>query len=403
MRIVAEAVSPAVARAAGLTASAVTRSTAVCENVAGTDMILSSQNVFYYLLDRGLISLESLVDGDFMVVDVSSRNRNFKIIRREGPSYFVKQVKAWDPQAIATLQCEATCYRLAHDTRELSPLAALMPQFHIFDRERQILVIELIPGSESIAEYHRRLGRFPAQVGSRLGELLGSYHRDAAALPADHPQAAVFARKIPWVLSLHQLHASSLGTLSGANARLLDIVHSHPGFRDRLDRLHGEWRPDRLVHGDIKWENCLISNGHDTSAGPTLKLVDWEVADLGDATWDVGAIFQSYLVAWIASMPLSPAAPPAQLIARARYPLEDMRPAIQAFWRSYVATRGLNREEERPLLERSVEYAAARMIQTAYEWMHESATMTTNNLCFLQVSLNVLTSPVDAARDLLAL
>jgi phosphotransferase family enzyme len=366
-------------------------------------MILSAQNVFYYLLDQGLISLESLVDGDFMVVDASSRHRNFKIIRRESPSYFVKQVKEWDPQTIATLQCEATCYRLAHGTRELNPLAVLMPRYHVFDPERQVLVIELIPGSESVAEYHRRLGRFPTEVGSRLGELLGSYHRDAVPLPADHPQAAVFARRIPWVLSLHQLPAGSLGMLSGANARLLDIVHGHPGFRDRLDRLQREWRPDRIVHGDIKWENCLVFNGADTPAGPTLKLVDWEVADLGDASWDVGAIFQCYLVAWIASMPLSPDVPPAQLIARARYPLEDMRPAIQAFWRSYVATRGLDREEERPLLERSVEYAAARMIQTAYEWMHESATMTTNNLCFLQVSLNVLTNPADAARDLLAL
>jgi hypothetical protein len=131
--------------------------------------------------------------------------------------------------------------------------------------------------------------------------------------------------------------------------------------------------------------------------------VDWELADFGDACWDAGAVFQSYLSFWVFSMPATPGVPAEQLVGSAQFPVEKMQPAIRAFWRSYVETRGLGAEEARAALERSVGYGAARMIQTAYEYMFYAPQITASALYLLQLSLNILKSPREATASLLAL
>jgi len=119
--------------------------------------VLSLGNVVYYLLERGFVDAESVVNGDFLAVDSSRRNRNFKVIRRNHPSYFVKQAQNIDPEAGITLHREATCYWLAGSRPDLAPLRALMPGFRGYDLPRRTLVLELAPGGETLAEYHRRL------------------------------------------------------------------------------------------------------------------------------------------------------------------------------------------------------------------------------------------------------
>ena len=46
-------------------------------------MLLTSTNIVHYLLERGLVSAEQVVDGDYMVVEAPRRNRNFKVMKRD--------------------------------------------------------------------------------------------------------------------------------------------------------------------------------------------------------------------------------------------------------------------------------------------------------------------------------
>jgi Ser/Thr protein kinase RdoA (MazF antagonist) len=366
-------------------------------------MILTRNNLADYLLERGLLSFESVVDGNLMVVEASRRNRNFKVIRKNHPGYFVKQIKEWEPQSIATLQCEATCYWLAQNDPRLSEtdLVQLMPRYYFYDSSRHALVTELLPDGENLSEYHRRLGKFPMEIARQLGRRLGGYHRDAGEGLKESPHASVFTRKVPWVLSVHQHSALLFNPLSAANARLLEIVRAYPEFQERLDALRAEWQVNGLIHGDMKWDNCLVCAEDQENGESALKVVDWEMADLGDVCWDVGAIFQAYLSFWISSIPSTGEAPSPELIARAQYPLEEMQPAIRAFWETYAESFEAAKRQE--LLERSMKYGAARMIQTAYEWMYYSQQVTASTLYLLQVSMNILKNPTEAISSLLGL
>ncbi len=56
-------------------------------------MLITASNICHYLIAQRVISSESVADGDFAVVDVSCRNRNFKVIRKSHSGYFVKQIQ----------------------------------------------------------------------------------------------------------------------------------------------------------------------------------------------------------------------------------------------------------------------------------------------------------------------
>src|ERR1051325_9045059 len=96
-------------------------------------MLIDPGNVAYFLAERRLLTFDSVVDGDLMVVDQTSRNRNLKIVRRKSPGFFIKQVSCRSPKDTQSMGREAACYRLARQHPELSTLRALMPEFYHFD------------------------------------------------------------------------------------------------------------------------------------------------------------------------------------------------------------------------------------------------------------------------------
>ena len=347
-------------------------------------MILTTRNLSTYLLSRGLLSYQSIVDGDLIISDASHRNRAFRVLRSAQPGYFVKQIRQWDPVSITGWEREDTCYRRLSSS-------GILPKHHASDVESHILVLELVPGSETLSEYHRRLASCPVAIGRKQGTALSALHRATQGKEDDG--------KIPWILSVHETKPEFFDSLSPANARLLEIVQGYPEYCDLLTALRRDWQPCCLIHGDVKWDNFLIraGEGHESD----VLVVDWEMAGFGDPCWDAGSVFQSYLNFWIYSMPFHETMQADALTRRAQYPLEQMQPAIRGFWESYASGMGFDSRTSRAMLERSARCGAARMIQSAYEMMAQWQQMLPTGAAMLQTSFNVLTRPAEAVRDLL--
>lgn len=363
-------------------------------------MLLNSDSVVHYLLQRGLLTFDSVVDGDLQVVEAPRRNRNFKLFRQQRPGVFVKQVQQWDAQAIATVQREGSCYSLVQTLPELATLSGLLPKFLAYDPVRHVLVLELLSGLETLAEHHQRLGKFPVEIAGVLAEALGSYHHETRRKLSSVPQASIFPRQAPWALSMHLQQPEWFQSLSAANSQLLQIIKKYDQFATTLNHLQAQWNYDSLIHGDIKWDNCLVQDAGGPGDKPVVKVVDWEMADLGDALWDVAAILQSYLSYWILSMPVWPGATAEQMIARAPWPLELLQAPMRAFWDTYRQVAEIPSAERKALLMRTISYSAARMIQSAYESLSFSVQMNSNALYLLQVSMNILLQPEEGAAEL---
>ncbi len=363
-------------------------------------MTLSPDNLVYYLLERGLATRESVVNGCVEISEIARRNRNFKVRQSNGPGYFLKQVRRWEPEPLRTLQAEAQCYQLATEHEVFADLRDIVPRFHSWDPRRAVLVTELLEGAETVTEHHFRNDAFPVFVAEQLGRAFGSYHRKAAA-SGPPPVNGLFPRRAAWALSLHDMPPQSVQDASGGIYQMLGMIRQFPQFAESFEKLRAAWRADAVIHSDIKWDNCLLYTGPDGTR--KLKVVDWEMADWGDSCWDVAAIFSAYLFFWVQSLPSNGLANPSALVEQTRFPIERMHPAIRAFWSTYQECRGVSGQASRDLLQRSVRYAGARNIQTAFETLQTLPQAHSGTVLLLQLSMNVLANPDEAARELLGI
>lgn len=347
-------------------------------------MLTTTPNdLVHYLLERGLLAPEAVVDGGLTVIAAARRNNNFAVVCRGGASYFVKTLQPSAAQALETLRQEASLYAMARTEESLGPLRDVLPQFHLYDPQRSILVVEHIPNAKTISELHMQFGEAPEWIAESLGRALAAIHRaGAAALPRLDPNA--FRRITPWALSLHQITPS----FGQPGVQLQTLLMTYPEYAQALDAMRVGWRANSVIHGDMKFDNCLFTGA---DAARRLHIVDWELADLGDELWDVAGILQNYLYwsavstqtsgAWSASMPF-----------------EKLQPAMAAFWNAWAGERGVAESERQPQLERASAFAAARLLQSVMEMLVVTPVMSGHVALMLQTSLNILRDPAAMAR-----
>ncbi len=361
--------------------------------------MLAQSEVAPYLLKHRLVSAESIVEGDLVVMDVSRRNRNYKVVSESGSSYLLKQ--GIGAEGRATLANEAAVYQLLQSDTSTYGLDCYLPRCYGYDPEEHILILELVRNGQDLREYHTSRGRFSTTVAGMLGNALGLLHRQMREQRKWSEDGHRFSDQPPWVLSVHRADLSLFRHISNANIQVIKIIQRFPEFCEHLDTLRQGWLVETLIHRDLKWDNCIVLAKRGLQRKTGLMIVDWELANRGDPCWDVASVFNDYLSFWLFSIPLTGETPSERFIELTRYPLERMQPAIRSFWQSYVRQMGLSSTVANEWLQRAVRYGATRLVQTAFEQMQMSARLMGNAVCLLQLSLNILRRPQEALVNLL--
>ena len=365
-------------------------------------MEIVTRNIVQYLIRRRLVTQEALVDGGLMLSMQRSRNRFIWVKQKPGrPSYFIKQALATEAMSTITVAREAAIYQGAFADERLTPLKNLLPRFHHFDADDAVLITELIDKSEHLAVKPAQAGSCRPVLAGKLGAAIASYHQ-IRSVP-DRPQAALFPQEPPWVLFLHIRPRNANLERSPACSAIIDMLVKAPGLAEHFAGLRASWARDTLIHCDLKWENCLLSPVDAPLEEQKLHIIDWELADIGDAAWDVGSIFQSYLNLWIASMNPIPGAALDVVSGTATVMIDTIQQAIAVFWDSYAATSEHVRVGGKQFIVHCVRMMAARMCISAFEGSAKSATVDLRALLMVQVALNVLDNPVHAIHSLLSL
>ncbi|HKO54578.1 MAG TPA: phosphotransferase, partial [Thermoanaerobaculia bacterium] len=226
-----------------------------------------------------------------------------------------------------------------------------------------------------------------------IGTALATCHRALSdRVRFDDTQArAPFPARIPQMLQIDRLDVFAASGQSDGQALLLLAAQGNETLTRGIARLRDAWQVNSLVHGDMKWHNCVAS-------GEGLFLVDWESADLGDAAWDVAGILQSYLAQWIWVAGAGP-----ELSSDAAAVLDALHDSVALFWSAYVSSLPLPLPARPAFLERAVALAAARLLQTAYEALRDAKAMTPLTVRLLQAAINVLDDTAAAGRELFGL
>ncbi len=359
--------------------------------------MLSDDEVVKYLRERAL--LHPRAAGTPNVVDASRRNRNVQVSTDSDVGFFVKQ--GVGPDRAATVANEADAYHRLAGKAASNGLDRYLPRYYGYDPPRHLLVLGLVPGSQSLHEYHATRGRFSVTLARALGDALGYVH--GIPRPEGQNDRHSPVGKAPWVLSLHRPDLGVLQRLSSATIELVRILQQIPDLCGQLDSLRLEWKATTLIHNDIRWDNCLVYAASNTNRVTRLKLIDWELAGAGDPSWDIGCAFSEYLTFWLSSIPITGDTPPDRFLHLSRHPIERMQPAIRALWQSYLLRLGADPDESAVLLLHAVRYAAAKLVQSAFERTQSSAWITSDVICLLQLSLNILQEPNEAVATLLGI
>lgn len=369
-------------------------------------MTLTVDSATPYLVSRGLVAVASIVEGDYVVIDSARRNRNLKVVCEGAPSYLIKQPDRNEPGSEQTIRLEAGFYELCRTWERAAGMQAVVPRLFAFYPDDDVLVIELLRDAVPLWQHYAAADaeHFPIGVAAALGRALGVFHTAfRGCSPGDHRWLAGLGAHAPWILWVHKPGPDILERISPANLQTLKILQKEPRLSSRLDDLRRRWRVESLVHNDVKGENVLVRAGDGEASGPDVRIVDWELVQFGDPAWDVGAVFHDFLLFWIASMPLSATRTPEQMLEEAQYPLTAMQPAIRACWREYRRTCALGADDAAGLLSRAVGYAAARLIQSAYERAHGAVALPNQSVMSLQLAANILADPDAALLHLLGI
>ena len=352
-------------------------------------LLLSAVDVPEYLLAHGLLSPRSIIDSDVVIRELSGRNRTFGAECRNAPSYLLKQNTTAETNAAS----EGDVYRALSATASMRPYLA---QFHGYDADGRILVTEYFPAGEDLASFHLRRSRPPARTASAIGTVLAALHR----VPVEQAGPIMNRRRRSPALAVHRPGRRLVTESSRTAMEVVKIIQGTDGFGAQLDALHRDWSATTPVHQDVRFKNFVWTPPSSTSSRPRLKLIDWELACLGDPAWDIGSALGNYLSLWLTSIPATGSYPVAQSAELARCPLSGVQRAIRACWHAYVKVCCPD-DAGAALLPRTVRYAAARLVQTTFETAQDSTSLTADMVLHLQVAFNMLQRPREAASHLL--
>jgi 5-methylthioribose kinase len=363
-------------------------------------MLVDQHEVIPYLVERKLVSEKSIIDGVLSVQDLSRRNRNFRVICENGASYLLKQGVTREGRA--SVAREARVLRLTQSIFQDARLSEHVPALRHYDSSTGVLVLDLFNGATDLRQHYARTGRFGVEIAGKLGAMIARLHERASNTTL-REELRRLTLPPPWILSQAFATVEDLIARSPGSLQVVRVIQNAPQLLSHFQELSSTWSASTLIHGDLKWDNCLIYFKTGRRRRNGLAVVDWETAGMGDPCWDVGSSLSDYLAFWVLSMPVYADSRTTSLPQMAQFPLEVMQPAARRLWEAYLSSRRLSEVTAVEFLARSMRFAAARLVQTAFELMQMRTELTGGIIAVLQLAENTVLRPIEAAHNLLGL
>lgn len=355
-------------------------------------MQLTPETVYQYLHKRQLIDEEAVIKGNFMVHPVKTRNTIMKIIVRPENSLFVKQMQK-DIVSDGLFQREINTYTLFKNKVEFSSIAAVVPKLLDYDDTANIMVTELLYDAKNLYEHYMLTKNFDLNLAREQAVILSACH----VVPEDKTSASMFPKNLPWVLQLDKYDADQFFVNNEASTSIISLIKENQVLQNALINLAISWNYTHLIHGDIKWINFMVTQDE---KGFTQKLIDWELADIGDPLWDVAGLMQSYISVWLLGFDNNDPAGYQLPEYMQAYDIKNTQSSAQAFLYEYMAIQKYPESYYGTILAKIIQLTAARIIQTSLEGITYNSKIEANNMRCIQLAFNIMSNPFNALQEL---
>ncbi|HEX8166134.1 MAG TPA: aminoglycoside phosphotransferase family protein [Beijerinckiaceae bacterium] len=341
--------------------------------------MLTRRDALHHLIRLGLLTPDDLVAQSITASEYLGRNHLVRIERPGAPCYIVKRPRDANTPDAATMWTEAAIFWLSVHDPVFAVLAPWMPKYYHYDEPNKVLTIELIAASDSLMAKQMAGAILDPRLLRDVGRAFGTLHGPASQVLREERTRRLFRTGIAWVLTLGAPLSPYVPGTPAAQSIVAALLQ-RPDALAALAQARADWRDAHIVHGDAKAANVLIlENG-------SVRVIDWEIAGLGDGLWDVAGIVHSLL------MPNPMAAPESLAAAQMR-----AQALIDALWEGYVEAfpPPAHLADPRVALLR---LAGARMVQTCLEGTQFANQIYPHTPALLQMGLELLTRP-EASRE----
>ncbi len=248
--------------------------------------MLNTNNICDYLRSKNLITLASIVNGDLLIRDASSRNTIFLVNQFEegGAKLLIKQPDIEDEDYVHSMEIEANNYLFIHQQKIASKLRPFVAKLYQYDTQNHILVLEQLTGVCRIHDYLYYGHHLPDKIIIKsIAKILANFHNIAIK------NYKKLSDTLPWVFDAttpkyiktiknEDKHAYQFLQPLYYDARVLDFMMSAKAM----------WQSTSFIHSDTRLTNFMMPYTHSPKLKSQFWIIDLEMAGKGDPAWDIG-------------------------------------------------------------------------------------------------------------------
>ncbi|WP_394995402.1 phosphotransferase family protein [Emticicia sp.] len=324
-------------------------------------MILTIENICQYLLESKLIDLKSIIEGDLLVRDVSSRNTNFLVnqFHENGLKILIKQPDITDEDYVKSMEVEAEIYRIIYTDSNFENIRQFLPHFKLYDAQNHILIIEQLTGVCRIFDYlYHGLNLPDENIISHFANGLAALHN----LSIEKVTQYKLQKAYPWFLNIgHKSYQKNIKkNFPNVFLQLSDILENQEWMKS-ISKTQRHWQLTNFIHLDCRFTNWMIPFRHKATDNSPIWLIDWEMAGKGDAAWDITFLLGDWINFGIYLQEYHLNAFP--------YVEKTIAQQINLFWKKYAENRKFEKKAKKIFLKRLCEYLPIKILMIAYEML----------------------------------
>ncbi|WP_353929880.1 phosphotransferase [Okeanomitos corallinicola TIOX110] len=367
--------------------------------------VLSSQNVFNYLISKGICNQED--ESLSKIEPKPAKNFNLLINLPDGRQLLVKQERLTKEGKIRGEFLEEWQIHNFYQTfPEISHIRSSLSEVIHFDEENSIIVFNYLNDYRDLSEFHAKENIFPVEIAHSIGETLATIHH-LTLNNSDYQKffqtSETIKSQINYDLTrgLERITPEVFGSVTAEGLKFFSLYQKYDNLGKAIAELSQAINLCCLTHNDLKLNNILLSKGWESQINQTdanvnhniIRLIDWEDAGWGDPASDLGAMIASYLQIWLYSMVTSKTIPIENSLRLAAIPLALLQPSLSALVTAYFANFPEILEQRPDFLNRVIQFAGFSLIRSIQAKLQHERSFGNPGICILQVSKSLLCRP----------
>lgn len=383
--------------------------------------LLSSENVFEYLLEQGLGDTKEQELSEIKLK--SGKNFNLLVSFPNGRHLLIKQERHnLKGQTKGEFLKEWRIHEFFQKFPELSYIRPLITEAIHFDPSRSIMVFNYLNDYCDLSNFYTEQQIFPTEIAAEIGFLLAAIHRTTL----DHEEYKDFLAgedilidKTPnFLRRLERIGTEVFGKFSDDSLKFFELYQRYESFGQAIAELNTAFEPCCLTHNDLKLNNILLhrewaqtfSKAEQSPLDPPspcsfqaqpgnqrgdriLRLIDWEKWIWGDPAFDLGSAIASYLRIWLTSLVINTDIDVETALRLAITPLEKLQPSIVALTKAYFDNFPEIILRRPDFLRRVVQFTGLGLIKKIQTTIQYQDPFGNIGICMLQVAKTLLCHP----------